>query len=60
MKYTNLVTALVLMGGLRRIIKCLLSANQCVEIVSNDLLSINFFRQLLFRLKCLSHSNQKI
>ena len=41
-KYTNLLVAWVLMGGVRRIRKRPLSANQGAEIISNDLLSIIF------------------
>ena len=42
-------TAWVLMGDLMMIRKCPLSANERAEIVSNDLLLINFlFKQLQF------------
>ena len=41
------------MGGLNRIRKCqLLSANQCAEIVLNDLLLTNSFKQLFFPEQC--------
>ena len=55
-RYTNLIIW-VLMGGLRRIRKYPLSANQCAGIDSNDLLSVNF---LAIAVSSLSDSNHKI
>ena len=43
-RYKNFIIVWVLMGGLKRIRKCLLSADQHAEIVSNYLLPINFFK----------------